>query len=164
MSTPWLFYTPEYKLGFLCAVNEIVAISPTMQPARRAGSGPSLCAAGRNEPGSLDVYRRCTTIHRVCVEGEQLVLHGPNANAEVNATYGVLRKARDSLDGLRYLHAERHSTIMHAHEATSPYSYVPLAVSVSPSKPSRYDHCSRFRLSSAESGRFVARASRRFVL
>ena len=78
----------------------------------------------------------CTTIHRVCVEGEQLVLHGPNANAELNATYALLRKARDSLDGFRYLHAERHSTVMLAREAASPYSYVPLAVSVSHSKSS----------------------------
>ena len=65
--------------------------------------GGASCAT---QAGNKTLSQRCVKVHQVCVQGESIVLYGPNADAEVGLTNNFLERlgARDQLMSMRLLH------------------------------------------------------------
>ena len=85
----------------------------------------SLSPPPRRSPAQT--RNRCVQVQRACIEAEQVVLHGPNANVSIAALTRLLGNARDPFDAFQRLHPTKRPSVIIGSPGTT-YEYLPLAI------------------------------------
>ena len=89
----------------------------------------AVAASCATAAGNAIISRQCAVAHKVCVQGEQIVLHGIDAEAELKGIERILDQAMDALDSRRRMHGTwRKSAVTSAAKgSTEPTRYIPYA-------------------------------------